>query len=243
MTLPRQAAILLQEVAAFKESLSATSWPCIVAGGELYILLSTSRRYLQYYHITDFNFGPADPGYSLLTGDTLLPSQEDDIKPSMVVHLSMDPTVTKNAPPTEEIKEDDEGNAVDPDRVITGARVAVDSDGLLSTQELVDWFSALPNVRSVYADGLQEARELGNKVARYGDRVAIPDERHGVHEPQYTSYTHYWQAVLGMNHPSHIIDKLRHFTDRWYQTTSLYLNHHRNPSILLGYWHHLQRRT
>ena len=133
-----------------------------------------------------------------MTGDSLLPSQEDDIKLSMVVHSSIDPTVAKDAPPPEGTKEDDEGNAVDPDRVITGARAAVDSDGLLSTQELDDWFSVLPNLRSVYADGLQEARELGNKITKYGDRVAIADGRHGVHEPEYTSYTHYWQAVLGM---------------------------------------------
>lgn len=60
-----------------------------------------------------------------------------------------------------------------------------------------DWFSVLPNVRSTYADGLQETRKHGQDIAKYGDRVALPDERHGGCEPEYTSYTHFWQAVLG----------------------------------------------
>ncbi|EEB96109.1 hypothetical protein MPER_04811, partial [Moniliophthora perniciosa FA553] len=56
----RQAGILKREVIKFRDEENHSDWPCIVAG--------------------DFNFTPDDPAYSLIVGDTLLPSQEDQLK-------------------------------------------------------------------------------------------------------------------------------------------------------------------
>ncbi|KAF8974010.1 Endonuclease/exonuclease/phosphatase [Flammula alnicola] len=173
----RQSAILVRETSALRRQLAVDEWPCIIAG--------------------DFNFTPSDPAYSLLTGDALLPSQEEVIPYSMVVHSSLDPTILINVPPSAMAAEGDETEDIDPDRHITNARAPVDEDGLLSIPELVDWFSKLPKVRSAYNDGLRETRQLGRNIPTYGTRVGLPSGRYGADEPEYTSYTHYWQAVLG----------------------------------------------
>ncbi|KDR85084.1 hypothetical protein GALMADRAFT_83454 [Galerina marginata CBS 339.88] len=169
----RQAGMLLREVTAFRRDLSVDRWPCIIAG--------------------DFNFSPIDPAYSLITGDSLLPSQEDTISPSLVVHASLDPTVMENAPTPPAAEDESED---DPDRVITNARPATIDDGLLTIPELVDWFSKLPTPRSAYNDGLHEARKHDNNLPTYGTRVALTPGRRGSDEPEYTSYTHFWQSVL-----------------------------------------------
>ncbi|KAF8912750.1 Endonuclease/exonuclease/phosphatase [Gymnopilus junonius] len=168
----RQLAILLREVVAFRKGLSADRWPCILAG--------------------DFNFSPADPAYSLATGDPLLVKQEETITPSLVVHSSRDPRILENPKAAVE----DESEDADPDRVITNARPATAEDGLLSIPELVDWFSVLPTLRSAYSDGLHEALRRGYNLPTYGTRVSLAPGRRGSDEPEYTSYTHYWQAVL-----------------------------------------------
>ncbi|KAJ7293660.1 Endonuclease/exonuclease/phosphatase [Mycena rebaudengoi] len=155
----RQAGILIREIVKFRSDLEQEHWPCMIAG--------------------DFNFTPDDPGYSLLVGDPLSLAQRERLAASRVVHLSIDPTVprTTAAAPTE-----DENDAVDPDRVITSARPAVPSDGLLSDEELVTFFSGENVVRSAYDEGLRKHKESTNDLKTFGDR------------PEYTSYTHYWKV-------------------------------------------------
>ncbi|KAF8807491.1 Endonuclease/exonuclease/phosphatase [Phlegmacium glaucopus] len=171
----RQAAILLQEVVAFKTDQKAQKWLCILAG--------------------DFNFTPSDPAYTLAVGDTLLPEQEAMISSSLVIHSSVDPSVGVNAPASNAASDKDSEDE-DPDRVITNARQAESRDGLLTIPQFIAWFSSLPNLRSAYNDGLQEVSKLTNTLPTYGHRVTLPLGRRGLHEPAYTSYTHYWQSVL-----------------------------------------------
>ena len=113
------------------------------------------------------------------------------ISSSLVIHSSVDASVTSNAAP------DNDSEDIDPDRVITNARQAESHDGLLTIPQFIDWFSSLPNLRSAYNDGLQEASKLSDTLPTYGHRVTLPFGRRGLHEPAYTSYTHYWQSVLG----------------------------------------------
>lgn len=184
-TANRQVGILVREVTAFKEQLRFFKWPSILAGGKVDELsISDCWHRTLTPMLSDFNFTPSDPAYSLITGDTLLPPQEELITPSMVIHSSLDPTVLTNA------SNDDEED-VDPDRHITNARAPVDADGLLPVPELVKWFSTLPRLRSIYNDGLHESRKLGINVPTFGMRTMLPAGRNGANEPEYTSYTHY----------------------------------------------------
>lgn len=172
----RQLAILIREATVFRERLSATSWPCVIAG--------------------DFNFGPSDPAYSLITGDTLLPLQEEMILSSRVVHATRDPSILASTSSSVKHSEDDETEDVDPDRDIVNARPATKEDRLLEIPEIVEWFSTLPTLCSAYNEGLYQARRLGTVIPTYGARVELPPGRQGATEPEYTSYTHYWKAVL-----------------------------------------------
>jgi RNA exonuclease NGL2 len=121
------------------------------------------------------------------------------ISSSMVIHSSVDAsvganTLTSNAAP------DNDSEDIDPDRVITNARQAESHDGLLTISQFIAWFSSLPNLRSAYNDGLLEVSKLSDTLLpSYGSRVNLPPGRLGSHEPAYTSYTHYWQSVLGTN--------------------------------------------
>lgn len=149
-------------------------------------------------YISDFNFTPSDPAYTLAVGDTLLPEQEAMILSSLVIHSSVDPSVGTNTPASNTTPDKDSED-VDPDHVITNARQAEPRDGLLTIPQFTAWFSSLPNLRSAYNDGLQEFSKLANTLPTYGSGVILPSGRRGLHEPVYTSYTHYWQSVLGMN--------------------------------------------
>jgi hypothetical protein len=142
----------------------------------------------------DFNFGPADPAYSLLTGDTLLPEQEEILLPSYVVHVSVDPSVPLVSKTAQE-----EGES-DPDRIITNARPAVTTDGQLSIPELKEFFSRIPKLRSAYDEGVGGNAHL-HELPTFGRRVSLSPTRRGWWEPEYTSYTHWWQAVLGSFSP------------------------------------------
>ncbi|KAF8216137.1 Endonuclease/exonuclease/phosphatase [Mycena galopus ATCC 62051] len=170
----RQAGILVREIVKFRSEFQLENWPCMIAG--------------------DFNFDPADPGYSLLVGDQLNAEQCERLETSRVVHLSIDPTV----PPTVKgAPADDEDGAVDPDRVITSARRAVPSDGLLSDSELASLFSATNVVRSAYDEGLRQHKQTSPTESQtFGDRMSLSRTTKGYHEPEYTSYTHYWKTVL-----------------------------------------------
>lgn len=115
------------------------------------------------------------------------------ISSSFVIHSSVDPSIGA----TNTLVPDQDSEDIDPDRVITNARQAEPHDELLTISQLIAWFSALPNLRSAYNDGLQEVSKLTDTLPTYGRRVTLPLGRHGSHEPAYTSYTHYWQSVLG----------------------------------------------
>ncbi|KAI0307720.1 Endonuclease/exonuclease/phosphatase [Multifurca ochricompacta] len=92
----RQAGILLREVVEYREKSGLLAWPCFLAG--------------------DFNFHPGEPGYALLTGDTLTPVQEQLLSHSRVVHVSVDQSVPLTNPaPTNE--DENGGVETDPDKV------------------------------------------------------------------------------------------------------------------------------
>jgi len=153
---------------------------------------------LNIRHI-DFNFGPSDPAYSLSTGDPLLPSQKEMILSSRVVHATRDSSILASSSSSVKLSEDDEAEDVDPDHNIVNARLATKEDDLLDIPEIVEWFSTLPGLCSAYNEGLYKARKLGTVIPTYGTRVKLPPGRQGATEPEYTSYTHYWKAVLGEN--------------------------------------------
>ena len=173
----------------FRKASRLGDWPCIISGGE-----SLFDNDVQIYLIfnTDFNFAPSDPAYSLLVGEPLLPAQQERLRRSRVVHLSIDPEFDpETAKPHQE---DEEGDETDPDKIITNARTAQASDGLLSDSELTELFTT--PLRSVYDEGIKIQRELSKDIISYGDRVPLMG-RKGTNEPEWTSYTHYWKTVLG----------------------------------------------
>ena len=110
----------------------------------------------------------------------------------------MDPSVGANTLASN-VAPDNDSEDIDPDRVITNARQAELRDRLLTIPQFIAWFSSLPNLRSAYNDGLQEVSKLSDTLPTYGRRVNLPLGKCGSHEPAYTSYTHYWQSVLGTN--------------------------------------------
>ena len=121
------------------------------------------------------------------------------ISSSLVIHSSVDASVRADTLASNAAPDNNDSEVIDPDRVITNARQAESDDGLLTISQFVDWFSSLPNLRSAYNDGLQEASKISDTLPTYGRRVILPLGRCGSHEPAYTSYTHYWQSVLGTN--------------------------------------------
>lgn len=163
-----------------------------------YTLSSESLRLAKFIisAFSDFNFAPNDPSYSLLVGDPLLPAQVDALTASRVVHVSVDPDVplTTAAEPAEE-KEGGDVLANHPDRIITNARPAIPSDGLLTIDDLANLY-ATP-LRSAYDEALAKYRESNTDVMTFGDHVPLQPSRRGANEPEWTSYTHYWKAVLG----------------------------------------------
>jgi RNA exonuclease NGL2 len=94
------------------------------------------------------------------------------------------------------MEEQTDETTVDPDKVITSARSATLTDGLLTVPEFCDFFSQLPRLRSVYDEGLGLIGDIGG-LSTFGDRVKLLAPRKGRNEPEYTSYTHYWKTVLG----------------------------------------------
>lgn len=106
--------------------------------------------------------------------------------------MTIDPDVQSTAKTP---AEDEGSEETDPDRVITNARRATPSDGLLTNAELVHLYAS--PVRSVYDEGLLKHRETSSDVVTYGDRVTIPPFRQGANEPEWTAYTHFWKTVLG----------------------------------------------
>lgn len=153
-------------------------------------------------NVIDFNFTPEDPGYSLLVGDSIAPPQEELLAISHVVHASIDPDSAPVAESREAKNEEDDSTEQDPDRIIVNARTATPVDGLLSAEELVGMVRKLgvANLESSYDKGLEIAKASGDSdVQAFGDRItSIPSTRKGRHEPEWTSYTHFWKTVLGL---------------------------------------------
>ncbi|KAF9069137.1 Endonuclease/exonuclease/phosphatase [Rhodocollybia butyracea] len=173
----RQTVILKREVIQFKKAVGHENWPCIISG--------------------DFNFTPDDPVYSLMIGDTVLSEQEEKLRPSYVVHKSLDFTIVAGASSNDENEEE----GVDPDKVITNARAARPTDGLLSLSELKEIFSQSGSpLKSAYDSGLQVYLQSWSsdqdKPRTFGDRVPISPSRKGRYEPEWTNYTFYWKLVL-----------------------------------------------
>jgi len=81
------------------------------------------------------------------------------------------------------------------------ARTATPVDGLLSTEELVEAVQKLgvANLQSSYDRGLRIAKMSSDSDVRtFSDRVtSVAPPRLGGHEPEWTSYTHFWKTVLG----------------------------------------------
>lgn len=124
--------------------------------------------------------------------------QDTRLNVSRVVHISIDPTVNVS---TKHVGDEEEGGS-DPDRVITNARAASPSDGLLTSSELLELFSNGAVLRSAYDEGLRAARALRSDVRTFGDRVSLNLTRRGarVHEPEWTCYAHYWKTGLGKSY-------------------------------------------
>ena len=118
------------------------------------------------------------------------------------MHASIDPDSTPVAESKEAKNEEDDGAEQDPDRIIVDVRTATPADGLLSTEELVKMVQELgiANLESSYDKGLEIAKASGDSdIQTFGDRVtSIPSTRKGRHEPEWTSYTHFWKTVLGL---------------------------------------------
>ncbi|KZT05970.1 Endonuclease/exonuclease/phosphatase [Laetiporus sulphureus 93-53] len=176
---PLQAAILLREVVRFREDghPETRQWPCLIAG--------------------DFNFTPEDPTYSFIVGDSLRPKQEERLSASRVVHVTIDPTVpVAQDVPSKEDEDGLEGEEADPDRDIVNARPARGEDGLLTDAELAAMFKKSGRPASVYEEGQRLQPNTADMGLTFGSRVPVEAGRHGGYEPIYTSYTHYWKAVL-----------------------------------------------
>ncbi|KAF7310975.1 Endo/exonuclease/phosphatase domain-containing protein [Mycena chlorophos] len=121
------------------------------------------------------------------------------LEASRVVHVSIDPTVP---PTTSGPVGDDEDQAVDPDRVITNARRATPSDGLLTDDELVALFALGKPFKSAYDEGLAHLRTSASDIRTFGDRVSCEPDMKGSNEPEYTSFTFFWKTVLFVVHCS-----------------------------------------
>jgi len=168
----RQAGILVREILKFKSSLHIGHWPCVIAG--------------------DFNCTPDDPTYALLVGDPLSPEQRSKISDSQVVHTSVEPAMQKFDQPRMDNEEEEATDL----RVITSARAANVTDGLLSIAELEALYANGAQLKSIYDIGLRERSHSGHHFKTFGDRVLLSPGRHGSYEPEFTSYTHYWKSVL-----------------------------------------------
>ncbi len=129
----------------------------------------------------------------------MTPAQQEILEQSRVVHVSVDPTVPLTNPAT--ANDDEDGGAqADPDRVITNAREALPTDGLFNSSELVDLFAVITlRPRSLYDEGQRLLENISrfSPVPRCGERMGSPLHKRGAYEPEWTSYTHYWQSVLG----------------------------------------------
>lgn len=193
----RQTGILQREVIKFRDQNGHVNWPCVFAGGKRpnSPLESLSTLWVPFI---DFNFQPTEAAYSLLRGLPLLSSHETGLSDSRVVHVSIDPTVPITTPKATEDEEGEGSTTADTDKVIKNARVAMKSDGLLSSEELTALYETIRYPKSAYDEGQRLLFEASNPdVLRCGDRLQIPKDHQGAFEPEWTNYTFYWQLSLG----------------------------------------------
>ncbi len=111
-----------------------------------------SRRYAQpsslfeissQFIYLDFNSTPEEAVYSLLVGDEPTDASVEQLESSRIVHVSIDPTISKGKEPRPNI-DVAEGEEVDgpseelgdPDKEIVNFRACSPSDGLLTLDEL-----------------------------------------------------------------------------------------------------------
>ncbi|KAG9011862.1 hypothetical protein FRB90_006960 [Tulasnella sp. 427] len=160
-------------------------------------LQASDERYSNWpaYLAGDFNTQPTEASYSLLTAQLLTPAHAKSLSDSRVIHISRDPSI----PPSPDVKED-EGSSAAPqpkagdendedreqrrknrgacsttysaDRTIRESRRAVDSDDLLSVEELerLYGFEEGKGLRSGYAEALR-VTSAGAKDEVFGGRV------------------------------------------------------------------------
>jgi len=126
----------------------------------------------------------------------LQPRHLEVLESSSVIHVSLDPSVPKTI-----LVEDEEGEAPDPDKVLTSVRSATEADGLLSIAEIRDLFESLPQLHSAYSLGLSKISETNEGIlvgttaqSRYDTTLPNPCARF---EPAFTSYTRFWKNTLG----------------------------------------------
>ncbi len=124
----------------------------------------------------------------MIFGDPLLPAQSARLDSSKVVHTSVDPDVP-TANPNMTVEEEEAGES-DPDRIITNARAAVESDGLLKDDELLTMFKQYGPPISAYDQGLRQNANPSIRSVTYGQVHDLPPDRKGGFEPAYTTYTY-----------------------------------------------------
>ncbi|CAE6522661.1 unnamed protein product [Rhizoctonia solani] len=192
----RQAGILKREAIRFRDEHGDSRSSIIMAG--------------------DFNFQPNEVGYALLRGEDLTPEHYSELESSRVVHLSLDPTVPRTPRTGTDADDDDEaagaGAAPRPDLKkdngeeeaepvvatrIKDARAAVETDGLLTNQEMLELFGTDEGARSAYDEILGRSAESTGE----GDNIISARDpsmkgRKGANEPMWSCFTHYWRSTL-----------------------------------------------
>lgn len=108
------------------------------------------------------------------------------------MHATIDPASAVDGPAKAEDEEEaaDSGEN-DPDRniVILNARAAQPEDGLLTDEELEQFFRHSGTLFSAYDAGQRLVPNISDKLT-FGSRVSVRAARRGSFEPVYTSYTH-----------------------------------------------------
>ncbi|KAH7343409.1 Endonuclease/exonuclease/phosphatase [Rhizoctonia solani] len=165
----------------------------------------------------DFNFQPNEVGYALLRGANLTPEHYSELESSRVVHLSLDPTIPRTPRTGTDADDDDEaagaGAAPRPDLKrgngeeeesepvvatrIKDARAAVESDGLLTNEEMLELFGTGEEARSAYDEMLgRSAESTGEADNIISARDPSMEGRTGANEPMWSCFTHYWRSTL-----------------------------------------------
>ena len=129
---------------------------------------------------------PTEVAYALLVGDPLSPAQEENLDRSRVIHTNIDPSVPETSV-TRKVKDTAED--------LNSTRPATEDDGLLSSEQLTSLFSFGP-LRSACDVALSQIPSEADNVL--GARVELGQGRKGHFEPMWSSYTEYWQTIIGV---------------------------------------------